>query len=465
MNSLSNIKIIKLVYVIIFASLAFWSIFAFKTLNDLINEQKIYATLINISGKQRMLSQKTTLFVKRSFESNDEKIFNHLVDLVNLMKSDYKFIINRLTSKNMEDIYFSEPLNIDKNTNEYFSLLDKYLQLKDKQLIKEIEDKSFTLLPILNKAVYAFENEINEKTVELQKRELYILIGALVTLFLEAIFIVIPSIRASEKSVEELENLNSNLEKRVKEELDIIKKKDELLYHQSKMVTISKLIDNIAHYWRQPLSLITTSASGLLLKKEYGHIQEGDLEKSLKDIVDNSLYLSETIEKYRSLFEIKKGKTIFKMSEISQKAKDIISDKILEYHIKTVDKIDDIKFSGYESDLIQIFFYIYDNAKDTLIEREIKSKLIFTKIIKNDDFILISIYDNAQGIKREDLTKIFQPYFTTKKEKVGNGMDLFVAKQILKESFNGEILVSNYEYIYEDKEYTGAKFDIKIPIN
>ena len=64
MKPFFNIKTTKIVYFIVFVSLAFWSIFAYKTINDLIEEQKIYAKLINITGKQRMLSQKTTLFAK-----------------------------------------------------------------------------------------------------------------------------------------------------------------------------------------------------------------------------------------------------------------------------------------------------------------------------------------------------------------------------------------------------------------
>ena len=261
MRLIQNIKIIKIVYLIVFLSLAFWSVFAYKTINELIDEQKIYATLINITGKQRMLSQKTTLFVKRSFENNDKKIDEHLTSLIKLMKSDYQFILANLTTNKIKDIYFKEPYNLDIKIRDYFFLLDSFIKNKDIAYIKKIEESSFSLLPILNYAVYAFEKEINEKTEDLQKREFYILIGALITLILEAIFIVIPSVKSTEKSLKILENNNIVLESKVQEKLKDIKEKEEILYHQSKMLTLNKLLDNIAHYWRQPLSIITTSAT------------------------------------------------------------------------------------------------------------------------------------------------------------------------------------------------------------
>lgn len=51
MKPFFNVKMTKIVYLIVFVSLSFWSIFAYETINELIEEQKIYAKLINLSGK------------------------------------------------------------------------------------------------------------------------------------------------------------------------------------------------------------------------------------------------------------------------------------------------------------------------------------------------------------------------------------------------------------------------------
>jgi len=83
-------------------------------MNTQIHNQEIYAEIINLSGKQRMLSQKTTLIAKRYFETKDESLKNHLKELISLMKNDYFYISNNLTSKEISEIYFSKNDNLDK---------------------------------------------------------------------------------------------------------------------------------------------------------------------------------------------------------------------------------------------------------------------------------------------------------------------------------------------------------------
>ena len=462
MYPISNIKKIKFVYAIVFASLAFWSIYAYVNLNQLIDNEKIYAKLINISGKQRMLSQKTTLFVKRSYETNDEKIHNHLVELISLMKKDHDFIINNLPTKNMQKIYFDKPQELDKKVNRYFKLLDEYLLKKEKNIVKEIEDYSFKLLPLLNKAVYAYEAEINEKVNYLQEKEFYILLGALLTLLLEAIFIVVPSVRMTERSVKELENLNKTLENKVQEKVELLQEKDELLYHQSKRLTLSKLIDNIAHHWRQPLSIITTSASGVLVKKDFDNLSNEELENALNDIIDNSMFLSNTIERYRGVFEIK-GKNSFFISSAVNNALEFISNKALEYNIKIHKELSIINYNGYEGDLVQVLIYILDNAKDVLVDKKNGKKVINIKTFEKDENIIISIQDSGGGILDENINKVFDLFYTTKKLREGTGLDLYLSKLIIKNNFNGDIKVNNSEFEIEGEKFYGANFELKFP--
>ena len=465
MKKLFEIKVIKFVYLIVFSSLAFWSIFAYISINELINEQKIYAKLINISGKQRMLSQKTTLFAKRSFETNDKIINEHFLELINTMKNDHAYILKNLTSDNIKNIYLNEPYNLAFQVENYLSFLENFSKNKDIQVLKKIENTSFLLLPVLNHAVYAFEEEITQKTNELQRRELLILIGALLTLLLEAVFIVIPSVRSSERSLKLLIRSKEELEHKVEEKVKSIKEKDELLYHQSKVITVNKLIDNIAHYWRQPLSVITTSATGILIKKEYKQLSDEDLELNLRSIVDNSMYLSNIIEKYRALFELKKEKEYFDTYKAHKKIIELISNKTTEHNIKIVNKVEDFSFYGFENDLILVLSYIYENAIEIFIERNLKDKFIFTMFTKLDDKLVISIKDSAGGIDPQIINKVFDPYFSTKDKKIGTGIDLYVAKQILKDRFNGSIEVKNTTYEYDKLQLSGAEFVIKIPLS
>lgn len=163
MKKFVNVFNLKYIYFIVFSSLIAWAFFAYFTMNTQIRNQEIYAKIINLSGKQRMLSQKTTLIAKRYFESKDENLKTHLKELINLMKEDYFYISNNLTSKEVWNIYFSQNDNLDKKVKNYFELVEQFYKSNDFNLLKEIEKDSFELLPLLDKAVYVFQKESDEK--------------------------------------------------------------------------------------------------------------------------------------------------------------------------------------------------------------------------------------------------------------------------------------------------------------
>lgn len=101
---------IKSVYIIIFTSLISWAFFAYCTMSNQIHNQEIYAEIINLSGKQRMLSQKTALITKRYYESKDENLKNHLIELIGLMSKEHSYIIEHLTSEEIKIYIFQKKI-------------------------------------------------------------------------------------------------------------------------------------------------------------------------------------------------------------------------------------------------------------------------------------------------------------------------------------------------------------------
>lgn len=199
---------LKYVYALVFTSLAAWAVFAYFTTTEIIRSQQEYANIINVTGKQRMLSQKTALFSKRYYEEQDENLKKHLLELYTLMKKDHENIINNhVKSEKTITLYHDGPRPLNLMTSQYFELLSQFLTKPNKPLLRNIQDHSFNLLPYLNSAVSAFEKESDEKTQLLMERELFILFGTLFTLFLEAVFIVIPAIKKASLHESELKSL------------------------------------------------------------------------------------------------------------------------------------------------------------------------------------------------------------------------------------------------------------------
>ena len=89
-------------------------------------------------------------------------------------------------------------------------------------------------------------------------------------------------------------------------------------------------------------------------------------------------------------------------------------------------------------------------------------QLKFIKVYKESK-VVIEIKDNGGGIKEDIKDKIFQPFFTTKKDSIGKGMDLYLTKEIIENILKGEITTSNVRFEYKKELYNGALFKILLP--
>jgi signal transduction histidine kinase len=259
-----------------------------------------------------------------------------------------------------------------------------------------------------------------------------------------------------EEKTKELRQINSNLEIRIKKEVHENLKKDRLLSQQQKMISMGQMIENIAHQWRQPLSLITTGISGIKLKKQINDLDDEFLYKTLDSILNTSKYLSDTIDDFRYFFKPEKEKNDFYLEKCCNKTIDLVNPNFLNKDIKIIYKIENIKVHGYETELIQVLINILNNSKDALTALENKEKLIFINILKKENRAIIEIKDNAGGIDENIIDKVFEPYFTTKHQSQGTGIGLFMCQEIITKHMNGEINISNTTLEYKQKMYRGV---------
>ena len=259
-----------------------------------------------------------------------------------------------------------------------------------------------------------------------------------------------------EEKTRELRQINSDLEIRIKKEVDENIRKDRLLAQQQKMVSMGQMIENIAHQWRQPLSFITTSASGIKLKKQLNDLDDDFFHNTLDNILNTSKYLSNTIDDFRYFFKPQKEKEDFYLEKCCTKTIELINPNFVSQDMKIVYKIENIKVHGYETELIQVLINILNNSKDSLLSQNNDERFIFIDIFKKDDKAVIEINDNAGGIDEEIINKIFEPYFTTKHQTQGTGIGLFMCQEIINKHMNGHIDISNITFEFNNKSYKGA---------
>ena len=262
-----------------------------------------------------------------------------------------------------------------------------------------------------------------------------------------------------------LKIMNKKLAIRIKKELDKHQEKDRILAQQQKMVAMGQMIENIAHQWRQPLSVISTSASGLKLKKQLNILEDEELIKSIDKIVDTAKYLSDTIDDFRYFFKPQKDKTKFSLAKNIEKSLSFLEATLKENSIKVEFEYEDIDIIAYETELIQVFINIINNSKDAFIEKKIEDRVIFISIKKFPNRILIEIKDNAGGVEEDILDKVFEPYFTTKHQYNGTGIGLYMSNQIIKTHLNGDIFMKNCSFKYKNIEQKGVITTIVLPKN
>jgi PAS domain S-box-containing protein len=242
-----------------------------------------------------------------------------------------------------------------------------------------------------------------------------------------------------------------------------IKKQEALILQQSKFASMGEMLANIAHQWRQPLSIISTSATGIKIQKEMGMLTDEFEFESLDSINENVQYLSKTIEDFRNFFKEEKIRNEVYIEEVLSKTLSLVSSRLKNRNINIITSYDEILFETLETELIHVFINIINNAIDAF-EDVTTEKFIFIQTQQTSNAIVITIKDNAGGIDPNVLNLVFDPYFTTKDASQGTGIGLYMCKEIVVKHLHGKIDVKNVLFDYEGKSYKGCEFTIEILI-
>jgi len=239
--------------------------------------------------------------------------------------------------------------------------------------------------------------------------------------------------------------------------------KDEKLKEQSKMASMGKMIENISHQMKQPLSLIMTSATAMELQKELNLLTDDEFDGFTKRITDSAEYLSETIDNFKNFFQDDKKRKELNLTQAIVQSKLLLDGKFKGSGIKIIHNLDDIIFLGVSNELIQVITNLVSNSADAL-ENNQAEKFIFISSEMINDKVCIEFMDNAGGIPENIIGNIFDAHFTTKGKQKGSGIGLDMSKMIIEDTFRGTIEVESKTFEHNGKKYTGACFTIELPL-
>jgi|GEM_PF-2876542 len=257
------------------------------------------------------------------------------------------------------------------------------------------------------------------------------------------------------------------------EEQEKRQKNEKLLQQHSRLAQMGEMISMIAHQWRQPLGAISSAVMSVEIKLKSGHfnlktISEQKrflsfIEKKHKNINEYVQFLSITIDDFRNFFKPDKEKETVSLTTPVEKALKIVKESMSAKGIELLTYYQcDKEVFLYQNEIIQVILNILKNSEDNFIEKKLSNNntldnfqpeiIITTK--EQDNRLIISICDNGNGIPDTILDNIFDPYFSTKTEKNGTGLGLYMSKIIVEEHNNGELTVYNH--------FKGVCFEIRL---
>jgi len=233
--------------------------------------------------------------------------------------------------------------------------------------------------------------------------------------------------------------------------------KEKLFLMQTRHAQMGEMISMIAHQWRQPLAIMTALMNKQRVDLVLDKADEEDIIETYDQLETQIKHLSSTITDFRDFFKPDKKPVMTTSSDIVSKSYTLIEHAFYQQGIHVdFHYLSDEKYITFEREMEQVILNLFKNAQDAFTERQIEKPHITIACDSKDGYASISVEDNAEGINPNIIETLFLPYISTKDQKQGTGLGLYMSKTIVEEHCKGSLSVHNTEH--------GACFTIKIPM-
>lgn len=378
------------------------------------------------------------------------------------LSKDLKFSLNEQNKFISVDTFLSKKIIMIDDI--YSSFIYDFIEIKEFDKKFDYETKSILCVPLVHPinseclGVIQLTNKIIDNEIlsfDLKDKEIISMLSSFMAL----------SISKAQEDVEKLKEantklikVNESLEKKIEDEIHSNQQKSAVIFHQSKMASMGEMLSNLAHQWRQPLSTISTLASGLSLELQLDKISKDDAMGQLRKIVVTTQNLSRTIDDFRGFYNLESVKEDFSLKSVVEKSLELAEIVLAHNKIEVICNIDEtITLFGLRNEFTQAFLNILTSVKDSLVKDILseQSKYIFVNIFKEKDKKIIQILDNSvHSTNFDDNHKKYVNIFN---------MGLYMTKLIIQKHFDGEIEFRNTNYSYNNEILKGGEYKITLP--
>ena len=436
------------------------SLFNISDLDVLLHESLKHAREL-LSAEAGTIYIKSDAFLKFHVFQNDSMSYENIYKNHYFLK-DLKLPIEKINKYLSVDAFLSKKIIMIDD----IYLSSEYAFIGTKEFDKKFNYKTVSVLsvplvhPTNNECVGVIQliNKIIDNKIlpfDLKDKEIISMLSSFMAL----------SISKAKEDVEKIKTVNDKLvkanetlEKRIQEEVSSNQQKSAIIFHQSKIASMGEMVSNIAHQWRQPLSVISTIASGLSLELELDKLSKEQAIGQLRKIVVTTQNLSNTIDDFKGFYNLESIKENFTLKSVVDKSLELAEIVLSHNKINVVSNIDEsLTLFGLKNEFTQAFLNILTTVKDSLLKDILSSdnKYIFINVFKKDDKKYIKILDNSTHcVSFEESHKKYTNIFN---------MGLYMTRLIIQKHFNGDIRYQNITYFYNNQTIKGGEYTIVLP--
>ncbi len=219
-----------------------------------------------------------------------------------------------------------------------------------------------------------------------------------------------------------------------------------------RLVFLGNLVANLAHEIKNPLNGLSIGTQRLLKEYPGSDPDYARITKSLKHEIDA---LNKIVNDFLVLARPRmKEKTAFRVAALLGDMMPLIEDSARERDIKLRKQIEaDAQLIGQPDDLRRAILNVLLNAIDAVAGVEGRERIIDVRLNEREGALVLTIADNGVGMDEEERSRVFNPYFSTKKS--GTGLGLYIAQKIVKDH-GGDIRITS-------RKNEGTVFELAFP--
>lgn len=252
--------------------------------------------------------------------------------------------------------------------------------------------------------------------------------------------------------------LMETLESRVMASIVTNRRQERILFEQARSAQMGEMISMIAHQWRQPLNAISTAAIKLNLKRELNTLSDADISDVSFFIQNQTREMSQIINDFMYFFKPDSEKIRFTLDSVIDEIRKMIGSQLKSRGIVFEVHADDaLEIYGHKKEFVHILLNLISNARDALTACGSDMKKVLLDARREGETIVLDVSDNGCGIDTSIITRVFDPYFTTKAQGQGTGIGLYMVREMIVNDFKGSIAAENLET-------GGARFTITLPL-